>query len=234
MRCHLYCTTSHPLLTILIIVRINMDWSADEVYDLSELYMEIFWHSLHQCFREYNLAFSEEFSSSNQPHFSVLYFKFKRPPKGIRLSDRQASKITRESKRRRSSKVKPFSEVRDFEDTELLDELADFAKQLCAVADRILESSPFENPDSVLENELGKRKYLKGNRCWVVIERKEDAGTRLEQGRNLHLKIQIRPLQPPEEWLMKGKREERWWTESKYKEKMSVDDSWSMVIDFDW
>jgi hypothetical protein len=211
-----------------------MDWSTDEVYDLPELFMEIFWHSLKQCFRDHNLTFSEEFSSSSLPHFSVLYIKFKRPPKGKRLSDRQVSKITRESTRRESSKAKPFLEPGDSEDTELLDEMADFAKQLCAIADRILESAPFENPDSVLKDEMGKRKYLKGTRCWVVIEPKKDAGTRLEQGMTLHLKIQIRPLQPPEEWLMKGKREERWWTESKYKEKMSVDDSWSMVIDFDW
>jgi len=210
------------------------NWSADEVYDLPELYMEIFWHSLHQCFQDHKLTFSEDFSYSNLPHFSVLHVKFKRPPKGRKLSDRQASKITRESKRRTASQDKPFSEQSDFDDTELLDELADFAKQLCAMADRILDSSQTHNPDDVLKHDIGKRKYMKGARCWVVIEPKEDAGSRSDRDRTLHLSVQIRTTRPPEEWLLKSKKDRRWWTESKYKETLSVDDSWSMVSDFDW
>ena len=75
---------------------------------------------------------------------------------------------------------------------------------------------------------------MKGARCWVVIEPKEDAGSRLDLGRTLHLSVQIRTTRPPEEWLLKSKKDRRWWTESKYKETLSVDDSWSMVSDFDW
>jgi hypothetical protein len=97
---------------------------------------------------------------------------------------------------------------------------------------------------------------LKGDYSWLVIEQTKANEIHpefdhpptdkegIDQKGRVHLKVEIRTLQPPDEWLRRNGRYAkwvrgadgglrlRWWTGSKHKEEVSIDDTWTMGTDF--
>lgn len=228
---------------------------AGERYDLPELYMEIFWYYIQRTAPTYNLVHSEGHHHSDKRIFSLVHLIFDRPPWGGPIDPLKAIKTRRKSTRSRTSTAKPFRTPAKFNgDPALLHELEYFAKEICSMVDQLLSLVDLDERLRELEKQVGERMILKGDWCWLVIEQSKDspssqiAGHRKstvdEKGR-IHLKIEIRTLQPPDEWLRKngkyakweggadGCLKLKWWTESKYKENVSIDDTWTMVSDFE-
>ena len=242
------------------------DSLSGEQYDLPELYMEIFWYYIQRLSPTYNLIHCEGFHLSTKQIFSLVHLVFKRPPPGKTVDPLKAMKTRRESTRRKDSTDIPFRTPAKFDgDKQLLQELEDFAKEICCLADQVLSSTTLEARREELNRSLSERLVLKGDYCWLVVEqtkaneihpeldhpldpetdilRKDKDG--IDKKGKVHLKVEIRTLQPPHEWLERygkyakweggaeGRLRLRWWTGSVHKEEVSIDDTWTMVSDFE-
>ena len=147
------------------------DSLSGEQYDLPELYMEIFWYYIQRLSPTYNLIHSEGFHLSTKHIFSLVHLIFERPPPGKTVDPLKAIKTKRESTRREDSTDIPFRTPAKFDgDKQLLQELEDFAKEICCLADQVLSSTTLEARREELNRSLSERLVLKGDYCWLVIE----------------------------------------------------------------
>jgi len=218
---------------------------SGERYDLPELYMEIFWYYIQRISQTYNLVHSEGYHHSDKKIFSLVHLIFHRPPPGEKIDPLKAIKTRRESTRSVNSTGIPFRTPAKFDgDPALLEELENFSTEICSLVDQVLSIADMEERQRELEERVGERMILKGDYCWLVIERTNDESAKIHVRGGIHLMIEIRTLQPPAEWLeihgrfarweggAKGCLKLKWWTESRHKEEVSIDDTWSMISDF--
>jgi hypothetical protein len=251
---------SAPIILTRVALPVNMSYRrtdpmAGERYDHPEIYMEIFWYYIQRISPTYNLVHSEGFHQSGKKMFSLVHFVFERPPPGEKVDMLTAIKSRREPTRSKTSTAGPFRTPAKFDgDCGLLLEVEYFAKEIWSMVNQVLNLTSIEERKAELEKQVGERLFLKGDWCWLVIERtKEIPYPGVEstirdppvdaEGR-IHFKVEVRTLQPPKEWLaIHGKRAKwvggakgglklDWWTDSRHKEEVSIDDTWTMVSDF--
>jgi hypothetical protein len=144
---------------------------SGERHDLPELYMEIFWYYIQRISPTYNLIHSEGYHRSTRQILSLVHLIFERTPPGETVDILKAIKTRRESTRMRSSTATPFRTPARYEgDRQLLQELENFAKETCCIADQVLSSIGIEGRKEGVNRLLGERLFLKGDYCWLEIE----------------------------------------------------------------